>query len=92
MARYIDIDKTAEQIISSANALGRDEYGAEATLIAAFLRNQPTEDVVPANPGRWIRKESVTKTVDICSNCGEIFDERIIPFRYCPNCGSRNRL
>lgn len=46
-------------------------------------------DVAPVVHGKWVENSFISAT---CSNCGEtfdIYDNEIIRFRFCPNCGAR---
>lgn len=80
MPRYIDADALKNKLISSG-AVG--EFGQY------LIDIQPAADVAPVVYAEWLENSFVSTA---CSNCGEkfdIYDNEIIRFRYCPNCGAK---
>lgn len=60
-----------------------------------YIRKVPAADVVEVRHGEWVKD---TKTADVCAEyrcslCGFMYceaDPKYPPYKYCPECGSKN--
>lgn len=89
MTRLVDADKLVWSI------------PPEEHIARCIVANAPTVDAVPVVHGRWIYGEDFVAMCDgyRCDKCGYFvpwdYTHKSISFieeyKYCPNCGSRNR-
>ena len=61
----------------------------------------PAADVEPVRYGKWVPGKEIARTLlgdetlaieysDFrCSSCGRRYQEYVLDYRYCPNCGAR---
>lgn len=76
MARYIDADALKQRISLHST-------------IQRVIDSIPAADVRPERYSEWV--DGTSPDCAVCSNCKERFysyDNEIIRFRYCPNCGA----
>lgn len=92
MGRLIDADKLEKALIAEKNINYSKEWYSVANglgIAITLVKDTPTEDVLPkAGCGKWEIEKGTWGLIVRCSNCGARFDEPMIPFAYCPNCGA----
>ena len=85
----------ADVLMPNAECKGR--YN---TVNAYDIVNCPTVDAEPIRHGYWLpvtdwgREPKVTTAMIMhyrCSNC-KLYFQRLSPYHYCPNCGSKNEV
>ena len=90
MARYIDVEKFADEI---CNFPAIDEHSANAVIL--LLRRQPTADVAEVQHGHWIEDAGSYDLRDnfyYCSECHRIINlicgASLSEYPYC-HCGAK---
>ncbi len=92
MAEYIEREALLENM--TATVLPQDAQHLYLAM-RGMVRNAPSADVVEVRHGVWIKD---TRTADVCAEyrcslCGFMYceaDPKYQPYKYCPECGSKN--
>ena len=87
MAEYIERETAIEWFMPYAHA----EESIDADVVIADIKGMKSADVAPARHGRWLEvreKRLFGEHYFLCSNC-KSRNGLMIPFNYCPNCGSK---
>lgn len=98
MADLIDRDaliSTLKDIIADYKEEKSFSTDFAATIVYDILKNcvkaAPTVDAVPVRHGKWMQSDKHGYATIECSECGAVFDQQMIPFKFCPNCGADMR-
>ena len=90
MAEYIRREDVIEWFMPYAHA----EESIDADIVIADIKGMKAADVAPVRHGSWLEvreKRLFGEHYFLCSNC-KSRNGLMIPFNYCPNCGSKMDL
>lgn len=94
MARYIDAEKI-KRLLLRKKFTGKYIDGHEMSFNDGIAESIfaidkiPAADVAPVVHGKWKENSFVGATCSNCKEAFDIYDNEIIRFRYCPNCGAK---
>lgn len=95
MAEYIEREATCEDCVHYGVCYHIEHYGRDIETDETCEKFINAADVVEVRHGEWIKD---TRTADVCAEyrcsfCGFMYceaDPKYPPYKYCPECGSKN--